>query len=260
MDAIVRGAKLAAHGVVLRTRGAETAATGPISAVPADGPTVAPPPLAAERDAELRAALEAQIERLRETEMKGRAENDELRSELEALRAALEDLRRQAHDEGHRAGLAEGRAQAAVQFAHEIGRARQIADALAEAVRERLDQLEPAAVHIALEAACKFIGGRLASPDGVAAMVRGVLEAVADAEQATIRLSPEDLAVLTASGDAPMPRQGAQWSLIADDRVGAGGCVVETATGIWDATPETRLKALLGALDAARQAANGRDA
>jgi len=140
-----------------------------------------------------------------------------------------------------RAQLAATRAELAVERL-EAARARHAMDAeLAEQTRE-----------LALLAAQHIVQAELAlRPERIAEIVKGLLSRVRRAERAVVRAHPDDLPALARMRDE---HALAHVELEADEALARGGCIVATPIGTLDASLETRIDALRGALQKAAQA------
>jgi flagellar assembly protein FliH len=157
--------------------------------------------------------------------------------------------------EGLAIGEAQGHAQA-LQEAREqqqsdIERGISAAEACAAAIQQLGEQLtaldgqlkasaEVIAIDLAWAALMRLLGEGSGKREYVAAMVRNVLDQARPQAIVRIGLSAQDLAVLQADG-AP---EFSSFTLVADERVEAGGCMIETAAGGLDGRLETQLQLL----------------
>lgn len=119
--------------------------------------------------------------------------------------------------------------------------------AASRARREAAGELRVLAVRIAE----KILGRELAlSPEAVADVAAEVLRGVGAARQVTIRCHPDDLAALERGRPRLLERSARAQALVlrADERVGRGGCVVETELATIDARLATQLEAIERAL------------
>jgi flagellar assembly protein FliH len=163
--------------------------------------------------------------------------------------ATLEALRRQAVEDGYRDGRDAGEKAARAEFAAERQSLQSLARSLGEALERGIAGAEDAMVEIAFAAVCKVLGAAAASEAGVRAMVREAMREVRQKERIVVRVSPREHAVLQAELAAE-----AAVEVAADERVAAGGCLVETAGGTLDARLEVQLRQLLDTLARARDA------
>ena len=119
-----------------------------------------------------------------------------------------------------------------------------IVDACNQAVSQRQAAVEAGAIEIAYAALLRLIGERAGDRLAVADTVRLVLAQLREHAPVTIRLSPADHALLATGAHG---LEIGNVSLVADERVVLGGCIVDTDAGSLDGRLETRL-AELGSL------------
>lgn len=135
-------------------------------------------------------------------------------------------------------GYAEGQAQAADE----------LADQLLEASGRILDYLagiEHEMADLVSQATAKVLG-RLPPEDLVLAVVREALRQTRDQKRATLRVAPAQVEMVRAHLAEITVEQPGMSSLdvVGDDRIGAGGCIIETPMGIVDARLDTQLRNL----------------
>jgi flagellar assembly protein FliH len=163
-------------------------------------------------------------------------------------RATIDALRRQAFEDGYRDGREEGLRVAKAELAGELEALRTLAASMRGALEEGIGGQEDALVEIAFAAVCRILGEAAAREDGVRSMVREAARAARAKEGIVLRVSAGDQALLQASrGD----ELGVD--VVADERVSAGGCLIETSGGTLDARLEVQLRQLLDALTRARE-------
>jgi flagellar assembly protein FliH len=160
----------------------------------------------------------------------------------------LEALRQQAHDEGFEQGrLAGERAtrealdaplrRTAQDAARRLGQMLQNAE---QELRQADEQLAEQLLQLACALARQVVRRELEQPQEVlrAVVTEALGQAVDDQLQRTVRLNPMDLALVQ--------NQLAEWTggsrvqFVADPKLGAGGCVVETPACTVDASIEKR--------------------
>ncbi len=151
------------------------------------------------------------------------------------------DARREAHEEGRAAGLAEGRS--------ELSRgAEALASALGEvhALRARVaEEVERDAVELALALAGKVIVATLQiRPELVVEVLQGALRRVSAERTIAIVVNPADLEIVRgALGELQAQSGGSErWDLQSDQRVPAGGAIVRTDQSEVDARIQTQLE------------------
>jgi len=162
-------------------------------------------------------------------------------------RLALEELRRQAFDDGYRDGRSQGEKEARAELAAELQKLQALARSVRDALAQGIEGAEDALVEIAFAATCKVLGRAAASEEGVRAMVREAMSEVRSKEGVVLRVSPREHAALKA-------QLGAELEVLADERVAAGGCLIETTGGTLDARLEVQLRRLADTLARANEA------
>jgi flagellar assembly protein FliH len=135
------------------------------------------------------------------------------------------------------------------ELAEETARLRALAASLEDALAQGIAGMEDAMVEIAFAAACKVLGQAAASEDGARAMVHEAMRQVRAKEGLVLRVSPADHEFLAAR----VPPADGKVELAADERVAAGGCLIETSGGTLDARLEVQLRQLLDTLLRARE-------
>ena len=168
-------------------------------------------------------------------------------SEVTDPQAHLAALEREAfahgYASGERAGIEAGAKRA-------DGMLRRMAHTVEELERLKaslVHQTERQVVQLALALARRIVRRELTlDPDLVGAMAHVALERLGDASPATIRLNPEDYAVVAS-------QRGESWagtnvSVVPDPALPRGGCHVESAFGVIDASVDAQLGELAAAL------------
>jgi type III secretion protein L len=163
----------------------------------------------------------------------------------------LEDARARAAatlEEARLRGLEEGRAEAAARLAGVLAAGRAEADAM-------LGRVGPAALTIAARMAEKIVGRAVDLDPTLMADIAAEAVAACRTRVGLVRLRvhPEDLAAVAPAREALAERLGgdAALELVADERVGRYGCVVDTPVGRVDARLATQLAAFERVLAAA---------
>jgi flagellar assembly protein FliH len=187
----------------------------------------------------------------------GRVEPEQLEMSGDPLDVAREEARRAGYEEGQLAAAAEAEVaarRAAAQLEERVQDAVAFLENAALFVRaqlsDELDRLAKGATSLALALAQTVLQRELelaADPGGEAiaralALVPGVAPAVA-------RCNPADLAVLG-------PVQSQNLTLVPDESVGRGGCLLDTGSTLVDARIETAISRVQAILEAA---GGGRD-
>ena len=179
---------------------------------------------------------------------------------LAQARAEADEVRRQAHAEGLAAGQRQGLADAqglvetrAAQIAARLTQeqlqtvlpAFQAAAAGLQIERDRwLAIWEAAAVKLSAAIAEKILRHELSrQPELAVAVVREALQLAAGQPHIKLHLNPHDLAQLKECGHEALGRLAAlgEATLVPDENISRGGCLIETQHGVIDARLETQL-------------------
>lgn len=160
--------------------------------------------------------------------------------------ARLAALEREAfakgYEQGERAGLQAGGARAEAMM-HRLA---QTLEELANLRREMIRQTERQMVQLALAIARRVVRREVAlDGDLTLSMARLALDRLGDSTSVTVRLHPDDLAVI-ADGAERWDRPHV--TVVADRDIGRGGCVVDSDFGSIDASVEAQFQELARAL------------
>jgi flagellar assembly protein FliH len=160
--------------------------------------------------------------------------------EQESHLAALErDAFMKGYAQGERAGLEAGARRADAM----LRRVAQTLDELTHLRQRMVANTERQMVQLALAVARRIVGRELTQdPDLVAAMAHVALRRLGEATPATIKLNPEDHAVVVAQRATPWA--GTQVRVVPEPALARGGCVVESDLGTVDASPDAQLAEL----------------
>lgn len=169
-------------------------------------------------------------------------------------------LVRQAHDDGHARGLAEGREQARLEWQQRMddyvsgeGRAAaarlaQVAHAMEDSLAGMQQSMAGELLQLACDVARQVVRQELAAkPRALLPVVREALAMlVGEGRPATVRLSPADWAAL----EQPLREEHASGRIAwqADAAVEPGDCVVESAGMVVDGTLDKRWRRAIAAL------------
>lgn len=155
--------------------------------------------------------------------------------------AILEEAREYGYNTGREAGLAEARATVDPL----IQRLEQdLADVKAEA-QEFMNALEPQLLKLCLETVEKVIRHEIkTNPQVVIRIVKSCLRKVRESHEIRVRVNPSEVEIVRAHRNELLgAAEGVDAINILDDRkITPGGCIIETATGDFDATLETQLE------------------
>ena len=160
--------------------------------------------------------------------------------------ARLAALEREAvakgYEQGERAGLQAGGARAEAM----LDRLAKTLEELASLRREMIHQTERQMVQLALAIAKRIVRREVAlDGDLTLSMARLALDRLGDSTSVTVRLHPDDLAVVA---DRAERWDRPHVSVVADRDIGRGGCVVDSDFGAIDASVEAQFQELARAL------------
>lgn len=162
------------------------------------------------------------------------------------LEAMYEDARREGLAAGREEGYAEGYRDGAQQARDEAARLAALATSLDAALTRLEEEVSEEVVGLAIELARRMVRHTLVEqPAAVVDIVRAALAQLPQGH-ARIHLNPADAALVARHlGEQP---GHAHHSIVEDDAVSCGGCVVAGATSDIDATVETRWRRILEGL------------
>ena len=145
-----------------------------------------------------------------------------------------------------------------------LATARRVAQSTVESRAQFLHQSQGELGRLALAIAAKIIGHELATTPGtIADIVTNVIETACVREACVIRVNPEDHEMLRAHWPRVRGRPDARqstWDLVADRRIGRGGCLIEANGGSIDAQLETQLRQVELVFDGVHQSHGAPDA
>lgn len=152
--------------------------------------------------------------------------------------AALRAEAQQAFAAEQARGYAEGQARAADELAEQLMEA-------SDRILDYLASIEQDMTELVSQATAKVLG-RLPPEEVVLAVVRESLRQARDQKRVTLRVAPGQVeTVRDHLAQIAAERAGMNTlEVVGDDRVGAGGCLIETPMGLVDARLETQLRNL----------------
>jgi flagellar assembly protein FliH len=173
-------------------------------------------------------------------------DEEEDEATLEARLAALE---RDAFSKGFAQGERAGGEAAAQRGEAMLRRLTETLEELTTLREQMIHQTERQMVQLALAIARRIVHREVSiDQDLLIAMARVALERLGDSAQVTVRLSPEDFEATSAVRSSQWT--GTHVTVVADARVGRGGCRVESEFGAMDAGVDGQIheiaRALLG--------------
>ena len=126
---------------------------------------------------------------------------------------------------------------------------RGIFHSLSHALPQLVSQCENGLIKLAFESARRVVASLPITPELVEQVVREALRELQGINQYTLRLHPEDLALLQEIQSSTLPSPGQDnIRVAADPAVHRGGCLIDTAFGTIDATREVKLRKLQDSL------------
>jgi flagellar biosynthesis/type III secretory pathway protein FliH len=158
----------------------------------------------------------------------------------------LRDREKTAYDQGRQEGE-QSLSEQLVKQRNEMAELQNgVINSLQQMLPKMILEMEAALIQLALEAAKKLVAGLEIKVETVEAVVREALKQVQDMSEISIRLHPEDLALLR-QHQSPLleglPETG-PLRFTASTEVTRGGCIIQTRFGLVDALRETKLEQL----------------
>jgi flagellar assembly protein FliH len=152
----------------------------------------------------------------------------------------LEAIQQQAHDEGYQAGSERARA--------EGERLQQLAQHYSQAIATVEESIAEDLLSLALDIAKQLLREALiVKPELILPIVREALASLSEPRQnPVLLLNPADLELVTLRMGDLLAIEG--WKVLADERIEAGGCRVESANGEVNATLATRWQRIISTL------------
>lgn len=174
---------------------------------------------------------------------------------IDSARAEAEEIRAKARNEGYRDGLQAGRHEARLELEERLGRLEEESRGMAarfgealEALRlssqarweEYVGRVQGEVLELAIRICRRLVKQELAQdPSALVPSIRRALQELHVREPAVVRVHPSDYE--HEEGLRNLSISGAPFRFEVDERVGAGGFIVESEGGTIDARMETRL-------------------
>ena len=178
-------------------------------------------------------------------------QGQEAQSVLEAAHAQAEEIRRQVREEATREARERVQALLGEVVAGQAAAFERARDELLQQVRaaseERMARLERELAGLVGQMTAKVVARKVEADDTVVLdVVRGTLSRAAGASRVTVRVAAADDATVRRAQAELLSAVGGveELTIVADDGIGRGGCVVVTERGHFDARIETQLEAL----------------
>jgi flagellar biosynthesis/type III secretory pathway protein FliH len=169
------------------------------------------------------------------------------------VKAPMQDWQEHLHERektAYEGGRREGENALGAQLLQQRNEMNELQNGVVHSLQQMLprmaQEMETALVQLALEAAKKMVAGMEIDAKTVEMVVREALRQVQDMSEVSIRLHPDDLALLRKHGSPlleGLPETG-PLRFVASTEVTRGGCIIVTRFGLVDALRETKLEQL----------------
>ncbi len=157
--------------------------------------------------------------------------------------------------EAYQKGFYQGREEGVRLGQEEIKPYVEMIEAIVKEWEERKERFfeenELVVVRLAFEIAKKVVHQEIsANPDLILYVVREALKKAAGSQNLTVRLNPQDVAVLEKGKEERLPelKKFERLEIVADEKIERGGCILETDSGLLDAQLAVQLKKIEEAL------------
>lgn len=216
--------------------------TKPIAVAPKNAPHIESQPVCAAPmpDARLQhiAQLETQVAQLRD-------ERDRLRTDLESLTAQIEDARARARGDGYAEGQSTAQRELERDRAACVAEWRGLVEQYARQQDGRLQAWQAELTEIVSTSVAKLLGDHVVSAGAIRAAIEQTLREAGVGAPIRVLIAPLQFEQLTRQGASHMAAfRERRIDIAPDARVGAGGCLIETSTGIIDGRFDTQLAKL----------------
>lgn len=161
---------------------------------------------------------------------------------LEQARLDAERLRTQAFEQGYRDGIARAEADRAEMIRQIAEQAEADRAAAREQLEHEIDALEPEVLELALVVAEKILQIEVSKNEkAFSSLVRHVLSLLKNCEHGTIRIAGDDCFRSIQSDSDLLSEVEGRFEMRMDEKLPAGGLVVESDSGLIDASIGTQL-------------------
>jgi flagellar assembly protein FliH len=167
------------------------------------------------------------------------------------ITTAKEDARLLGFAEGHAAGLTEGRIAGQIKLEAEIEQIHALTVRFSEQLSAANKAIGEDVFKLAMDLAQAMIRSKLdIDPEIIIPITLEAIESLPSVQQpAQINLHPDDALIIKTNMGDRLSATG--WRVVSDPRVERGGCMLETAQNLIDATFETRWQRLTDAVKTA---------
>jgi flagellar assembly protein FliH len=148
------------------------------------------------------------------------------------------------YEQGHAEGVATALAESAEKMDAELASLQKVVTAAEAGMHASLEErIEDSVVEIVCAAVSKIVGDAATTAAGAEAIIRQMLQEVDRRDSVAVHISPADYQFFTQSETNSIQGLSASGlTLVADERVEYGGCLLETQAGELDGRVETQLK------------------
>lgn len=179
----------------------------------------------------------------------------EARRVLAEAHRQADQMRQDAVRRGYADGLQAGQQDGLQQYQQALEQLKtdlqKLVDALLAERRRLWEEMEPQVIELVMEIARKVLREELqARREATLSIIKHAIRRVGDTEHVRIRVHPDDLHIAREHREDFLAICDGvkQIEIVDDQRVGGGGCIIETANGIIDASLRTQLQAVENAL------------
>jgi len=173
---------------------------------------------------------------------------------LSTAQVTLLKDRERAHQEGYAAGMAAAKPAAAKALEEAVqefrARAANALSALEQANDAAASQWTTNVGEVAFEAVCRIVSRKAISQEFVLGVVEQTCIGLRAGSQATVRMHPRDLEILAPlvqdrdAHSAVLHLRTLALTLVPDESLGLGGCVIDSPSGQFDGSLESQLRRL----------------
>ncbi|OZG74844.1 hypothetical protein BTA51_00055 [Hahella sp. CCB-MM4] len=182
--------------------------------------------------------------------------NEELIQANSEMEEKLASLEKQAYEEAKARGYEDGQAKSKEDIANLIDQFRGLLEKIDLSTDSAFNELESQALDIGFAVACKILGAKLLTEEGVKAAVSQVCSSIRDVSTLKVFVSTRDYELLKDIAVDALGDSAVNIELVADNRITIGGCRVESDMGGWDGRLESQLRILRQKLEGVSEGVN----
>lgn len=166
-----------------------------------------------------------------------------------AFRAEVERVKEQAKKQGYEEGLLKAEQEYQAKTQETLRSLGEIVETLPKQIEAELVQVRESAVDVVKACIAKAFGQLLLEQENVIKLVEQVIYQVDPEGDSKIHVNPKDYQMLSADEEWIKSYKERGISFVSDQKVGLGGCVIETTAGTFDGRIETQLQHLFQCVD-----------